>query len=215
MNLNKSPKFNLSKGDKINLTKDNGVILNNICMGANWSAIDKVTKSFFGGSKIEKISVDLDASCTIFDKDGNEVETISFSNQKSKTSKGFISHSGDDLTGDMDGDDGLDNEVIEVNLSKAPENSASVWFYLNSFSGQDFGEIPNVSLRIYEGTPSRVDDNFAQMILQNDATFSGKRSVVLGKLYVHKGKWKFESVGTATNDLTISEIIDTIKNTML
>ena len=215
MNLNKEPEYNLSKGDKIDLTKKGGSTLTNVCMGANWSAIDKVSKSLFGGTKTKKVSVDLDASCTVFDKDGNEIETISFQNKKSKCVRDFINHSGDDMTGDTDGDDGLDNEVIMVDLSKAPQKAISIWFYLNSYSGQDFGVIPNVSLRIYEGTPSRVDHNFAQIIIQNDPSFAGKKAMVLGKLYLHKGNWKFETVGIGTNDKRIPQIINTIKTTML
>jgi tellurium resistance protein TerZ len=39
---------------------------------------------------------------------------VYFGNLKAKN--GSVKHSGDDLTGDMGGDDGLDNEVITVDF---------------------------------------------------------------------------------------------------
>lgn len=33
--------INLQKGQRINLQKDNGVKLQNICVGVNWGAIEK------------------------------------------------------------------------------------------------------------------------------------------------------------------------------
>ena len=207
MNLNKKPKFNLGKGDKINLKKDNGSKLANICMGVNWSAIEK--KGFFGP---KKVNVDLDASCTVFDENLKAIETIYFANKKSKSANNFILHSGDDLTGDLDGDDGLDNEVIQINLDNAPANANSIWFYLNSYSGQKFDEIPNVSIRVYEGSPTFVDNNFAQMNLNNDSSFANKKAMILGKIYKRNGEWKFEAIGQALPVQHIKDIITTITN---
>lgn len=55
----------------------------------------------------------------------------------------------------MDGDDGLDNEVIQINLGQIPTNIENVVFVLNSFHGHDFATIPFASIRLYEGTPSK------------------------------------------------------------
>ena len=45
-----------------------------------------------------------------------------------------IKHSGDDLTGDLNGDDGLDNEVITLDLSRLNASANYVAFFINSFS---------------------------------------------------------------------------------
>ena len=104
---------NLVKGQKISLKKDDGSALNSFCVGANWGAIEK--KGFFG---TKKVAVDLDLSAALFDSNKNLAGVVYFGELQAPG----IKHSGDDLTGDIDGDDGLDNEVIEVNLSQIPAN---------------------------------------------------------------------------------------------
>ena len=106
----------LEKGQRINLEKGNGSKLTNICVGVNWGAITK--KGRLGFTTTE--AVDLDASCAEFDASGNIVDKVWFRHLKSND--GAIKHSGDDLTGDTDGDDGLDNVVITVDLAKLPSN---------------------------------------------------------------------------------------------
>ena len=109
--------INLTKGQKIDLRKNSGDTLTNICVGVNWGAIEK--KGFWGNTKFE--SVDLDASCISFDDNKNPLEVIYFGNLKSEN--GSIKHSGDDLVGDTGGDDGLDNEIISVDLTKIKTKS--------------------------------------------------------------------------------------------
>ena len=132
--------INLQKGQRINLEKSNGSKLQNNCVGINWGAIEK--KGWFGGTSKE--AVDLDASCGLYDDNKNLLEVIYFGNLRSKD--GSIAHSGDDLTGDMGGDDGLDNEIITLDFSRLNPSVSNVAFVLNSFKGQDFGTIPFASI---------------------------------------------------------------------
>jgi len=192
--------ISLQKGQKISLEKSNGSSLNNICVGVNWGAITK--KGFFG---TKTVSVDLDASCAVFDANGSLLDTISYK----KLSGVGIQHSGDDLTGDVDGDDGLDNEIISVNLSQLAPNANQVVFVLNSFSGDDFKTIPFASIRLYEGTPSRVDTIHAVYDIANDPKFAGSVSMILGKLYKHNGNWKFSAIGDTTQDKKLEMTINT------
>jgi tellurium resistance protein TerZ len=148
--------INLQKGQRISLEKENGTKLQNICVGINWGAIEK--KGWLGG--IKKEAVDLDASCAVFDTNKNVLDVVYFGNLRSIDSA--ITHSGDDLTGDMGGDDGLDNEVIKVNFDLLNPSATHVAFVLNSFRGHDFGTIPFASIRIYEGTPTSVTTVFAK-----------------------------------------------------
>src|SRR6185312_7114052 len=182
--------INLEKGQRINLQKGNGSKLENICVGINWGAIEK--RGLFGIG-VTKEAVDLDASCALFNDQKQLEEVIYFGNLKSKN--GAVRHSGDDLTGDMDGDDGLDNEIITIQLSALNSSTSYVAFVLNSFRGQDFGVIPFASIRIYEGTPTRVNEVFAKYDIAHGAGFAGHVSMVMGVFYKRNGEWKFNAIG--------------------
>jgi len=195
--------INLAKGQRINLKKDNGSDLTSFCVGANWGAIE--TKGLFGGKK--KKAVDLDLSVGTFDSNKNLVDVVYFGNLKTAG----ISHSGDDTTGDIDGDDGLDNEVIQINLSQIPSNIDNVVFVLNSYKGQDFATIPFASIRLYEGTPDRVNNIVATYNVASDAQFSGFVSMILGKLYRRNGEWKFSAIGEPTRDKKLEQTLQTVQ----
>lgn len=199
----------LEKGQRINLEKNNGSKLQNICVGVNWGAIEKT--GWFGQKKME--AVDLDASCATFDDTNKSLEVIYFRNLKSKN--GSIKHSGDDLTGDMGGDDGLDNEIITVDLTKLPTEVAKIAFVLNSFRGHDFKTIPFASIRLYEGTPTKVNEVFATYDIANDASFAGSVSMVMGVFYKRNGEWKFNAIGEATKDTGLENTLKTVVNKYL
>lgn len=201
--------INLSKGQRINLEKSNGSKLSSICVGINWGAIEK--KSWLGG--VSKVAVDLDASCAVYDDAKKLREVIYFGNLKS--SDGSIKHSGDDLTGDMGGDDGLDNEVITLDFSQLNPSVSYVAFVLNSFKGQDFGTIPFASIRIYEGTPKRVNEVFATYDIANGSGFSGHVSMVMGVFYKKNGEWKFNAIGEPTKDRKLEETINSVTQKFL
>jgi len=201
--------INLQKGQRINLTKENGAMLTQACVGINWGAIEK--KGFFGG--ITKEAVDLDGSCILYDSNKNATEIIYFGNLKSKN--GAVRHSGDDLTGDVDGNDGLDNEVITIDFSSLESNVEHVALVLNSYKGQDFGTIPFASIRIYEGTPTHVKEVFAKYDIANDASFRGHVAMVMGVFYKRNNEWKFNAIGDPTADRKLQETIETVKQKYL
>jgi tellurium resistance protein TerZ len=202
--------INLQKGQRINLEKSNGSKLQNICVGINWGAIEK--KGLFGLSKTKE-AVDLDASCAIYDDAKNVLDVVYFGHLASKDQA--IKHSGDDLTGDMGGDDGLDNEVITLDLSRLNPAATSVAFVLNSFRGHDFGTIPFASLRIYEGTSSRVSEVFATYDIANGAGFAGHVAMVMGVFYKRNGEWKFNAIGEPTKDKKLEETVKTVAQNYL
>ena len=118
----------LEKGQRINLEKNNGAKLTQFCVGCNWGSIIK--NGFLGlGNSVQ--DVDLDLSCVMLDANGNLCDHIysplyrkEFLDQygmppgKVDSNDRALHHSGDDLKGDQDGDDGLDNEIITVDLNK-------------------------------------------------------------------------------------------------
>ena len=200
--------ISLEKGQRISLEK-NGVGLSEVCVGVNWGAIEK--KGLFGG--IKKVAVDLDASVGTFTSD-NELKFVVYFSQL-KTPCGSIVHSGDDTTGDMDGDDGLDNEIITIKMKSMPSEIDKIAVVLNSFQGQDFATIPFASVRLYEGTPTRVDNVIANYNIANDSKFNGSVSMVLGVLYRHNDGWKFRAVGEPTADRKLEQTLKTVQASFL
>ncbi|HWW40629.1 TerD family protein [Pedobacter sp.] len=202
--------INLQKGQRISLEKSNGSKLQNICVGINWGAIEK--KGLFGFGKTKE-AVDLDASCALFNDKKQLLDVIYFGSLKSKD--GSIKHSGDDLTGDMGGDDGLDNEIITVDFGRLNPEVNHVAFVLNSFRGHDFGTIPFASIRIYEGTPTRVNEVFATYDIAHGSNFAGHVSMVMGIFYKKNGEWKFNAIGEPTKDRKLEDTVKTVTQSYL
>ena len=90
--------------------------------------------SLFGGGGSND-SIDLDASCIMFDASKQPIDAIWFGQLQSKD--GSIVHTGDNRTGAGDGDD----EVINVDLSRIPAHVQSLVFTVNSFTGQTFEKL--------------------------------------------------------------------------
>ena len=199
--------INLVKGQKINLAKGHaGSSSQNIrsfCVGLNWSKIE--TRGWFGSTNTK--DVDLDASAAVFDKDNKLIDIIFFG--KLVSQDGAIEHSGDDLTGSS-GQNNMDNEIIAVDLDKLSYNTDKIVFFLNSFNQVDFETMPYASIRIYEGTPNRVNNVVANFNVNSDPSFRGKVSMVMGTLYQRNGDWKFSSVGEATDDRELRDTVQTI-----
>lgn len=207
--------INLEKGQRINLEKEAGARLTNFCVGCNWGAITK--KTFFG-LHTSVVDVDLDLSCMMFDANGNVVDHIwsPLYNLGWKLPKGKLDsndralhHTGDDLTGDRNGDDGLDNEIITVDLNRVSANVCSIVFFLNIYNNfqyrGDFSGIPYASIRMFEGTPNRPPKQvFAQYNVATKTECVGKRALVMGKLYRRNGDWKFAAIGDAFEDKGIA-----------
>lgn len=212
----------LEKGQKINLEKQSGGKLVNFCIGCNWGAIEIETGGgFFGfGKKKEVRDVDLDLSCVMTDKNGEIIDHI-YSPEyredflarykmpcgKLDSADGAMHHSGDDRKGDSGGDDGLDNEIIIVNLDKTHPRVEQIFFFLNNVGPEDFSLIPYASIRMYEGTPQNVKEVFASYDVAALPQYRGKRALLMGKLYRRDGNWRFSAIGEATDDNNLCETI--------
>lgn len=206
INLDKKTGINLKKGSSISLEKA-GKILEEVCIGLNWGVIKKKTGFFNLFS--ENIDVDLDGSVSMFDEKGVLLDTVSYS--KLSSFDRSIQHSGDDRGGDQGGDDGKDNEIIEINLRKTDARVAQIIFYLNSYRGQDFAEIPYSKIRIFEGSKKEVKEVFATFNLSADPQFAGKVSMIMGKLIRTKNNWLFHVIGEAVATKDIGHTIKLIQ----
>ena len=212
--------INLQKGQKIDLRKESGEKLQNFCIGVNWGAIE--TKAFFGLMK-NKQDVDLDLSCVLIDDNNNLCDHIysplyniqvlqQFGLPKGKltTNDGAMRHTGDDLQGDKDGDDGLDNEIITVDLNRVDPKISKIFFFLNNVGKEDFSQIPYAKIRMFEGTPQRVNSVFASYNVSAEAAFAVKRALILAKLYKKNGEWKFDAIGDPVDDSFLGQTIHRI-----
>ena len=121
-----------------------------------------------------------------------------------------LHHSGDDLKGDQDGDDGLDNEIITVDLNRVNPNVNQIFFFLNNCGREDFSQIPYASIRMYEGTPERVKEVFASYDVAAEPQYKGMTALIMGKLYRRNGEWKFSAIGDAYPDANLCETIKRI-----
>lgn len=207
--LNKKTGINLSKDSSISLKKEERK-LEEICVGINWGAIQKKFMiSFFN----ETETVDLDGSVSMFDTNGTMLDTVYYRKLLSKDQA--IKHSGDDRKGDLDKADDFDNEVIQVNLKNVNPNIQQIVFYINSFKGQDFAAIPYSKIRIFEGKPQEVVSVFATFNLSAESGFSGKVSMIMGKMVREGTGWKFVTIGEAIVAKNIDETIKTIQEKYL
>lgn len=217
--------INLTKGQKIDLRKTTGETLTNFCVGVNWGGIEK--KTLFGLSKSTQ-SVDLDLSCVLIDDQNNvcdhlysplyRIEVLQkFGLPKGKllTDDGAMRHTGDDRAGDAGGDDGLDNEIITVDLSKVNKKVSQIFFFLNNAGSEDFSQIPYAKIRMFEGTPTRVNSVFADYNVSAESQYVGKKAMIMGKLYKRNDEWKFSAIGDPTEDVFLGQTIQRIVKSYL
>lgn len=232
----------LEKGQRINLEKESGAKLTNFCVGCNWGAIEitktkevVINEGFLGlGRKTEmrqikeEVNVDVDLSCIMMNSEGKLIDTLYSPLYKKEffqsvglpigkdwSADNSMYHTPDDTEGDKGGDDGLDNEIVTVDLSKVNPQIDQIFFFLNIYSPKniDFQKIPYVAIRMYEGTPQKVQSVFAQYDVAKESQFMGTDTLIMGKLYRRNGDWKFAAIGDAfkdNNDLrnTIKRIVN-------
>jgi tellurium resistance protein TerZ len=111
--------------------------LNTVIVGAGWDA----NTGWFGGGG----SVDLDTSIICFDE--NKRKTDSYAYFGKKLCGNFLRHTGDDLSGDSSANS--DDEQIVVSLNKVPSHIHYLVVTLNSFTGQEFGDVKNAYARVF------------------------------------------------------------------
>ncbi|WP_201597195.1 TerD family protein [Psychrobacter vallis] len=195
--------ISLQKGQKISLNKEAGGELTQVKLGLGWDVAqgpqDKkggfLGKLFGGGSGD---SIDLDASCIMFDSNKQAVDAIWFNQLQSKD--GSILHTGDNRTGDGDGDD----EVINVDLSKIPANVVSLVFTVNSFTGQTFETVSNAFCRIVNA------DNNAEVARYNLSAQGGHTAMIMAKVYRHNNEWKMHAIGETASGRTFHDLMPAI-----
>ena len=186
---------NLVKGERISLEKTSGSQLQKIFMGLGW---DMMKKKGFLGSLLGSGSIDLDASCLMYDNDKQLVDLVYFGHLTSNDKS--VRHSGDNLTGEGEGDD----EVIHVDLAAVPQTVQYLVFTVCSFQGQTFEQIDNAFCRLVDAAANR---EIAKYSISGGGQYT---AMVMTKLYRHKGEWKMQAVGEYTNAKTAHDLVQPV-----
>ncbi|WP_030910300.1 TerD family protein [Streptomyces sp. NRRL F-5126] len=169
----------LSKGGNVSLTKA-APNLTAVTVGLGWDARTTTGQDF-----------DLDASALLANAEGKVAQDgnfVFFNNLKSP--EGSVEHTGDNLTGEGEGDD----EVIKVNLAAVPADVEKVVFPVSIYDAetrqQSFGQVRNAYIRVV----NQADNNeLARYDLTEDA--STETAMVFGELYRNGAEWKFRAIG--------------------
>ena len=167
--------INLEKGQRVN------VELQKFTIGLGWDT----------NSSSTGVDFDLDASAFILGENKkllSDEHFVFYNNLKSPD--GAVEHTGDNLTGEGEGDD----ESIRINLSKISPNAYEVCIVVTIHKAderkQNFGQVHNSFIRIYN-----TDTNEEIMKYELEEDFSIETAVEFGRLYRRNGQWKFEAIG--------------------
>ncbi|WP_144526066.1 TerD family protein [Bacillus pumilus] len=173
--------ISLAKGQKIDLTKTNPG-LTKVVVGLGWDV-----NKYDGGHDF-----DLDASVFLLDAAGKAGSPSDFVFYNQTTGgDGSVVHTGDNRTGEGDGDD----EQVNIDLSAVPASIEKISFVITIHDAearsQNFGQVTNAYVRILNAASN---EELIRYDLAED--FSIETAIIVGELYRHGGEWKFSAVGS-------------------
>lgn len=173
--------INLKKGQRVALEDSMKLAM----VGLGWD-----TNRYDGG-----YDFDLDASVFLLGSNGKllrDEDFVFYNNLNGRD--GAVVHTGDNLTGDGDGDD----EVIMIDFTKIPEEITKIAVVVTIYDAdvrrQNFGQVDNAYIRL-----AKLADEFDTVgtpILRFDLTeeFSVETALVVAEIYKRNGEWKFNAV---------------------
>ncbi len=185
----------LQKNSSVSLQKAAGSALTGITLGVGWDVASSGGGGFmgklFGGG--QPTNIDLDASCILFDGSGKPLDIVYFGQLNSRD--GSVRHSGDNLTGEGDGDD----ESIAIDLTRLPGAVETLVLTVNSFRGQTFDKIQNAY--------GRVVNSNGKELARFDISDSGQHTgLVLASLTRNGGEWTFKAIGARAAGRTAHDL---------
>ncbi|WP_294199046.1 TerD family protein [uncultured Chryseobacterium sp.] len=172
--------INLQKGQRENINAPKFTV------GLGWDTNNTSTGTAF----------DLDASLFLLGENKKLVSDnhFIFYNNLESPDKAVI-HSGDNLTGDGNGDD----EQIKIDLTKidpaVKEITVVVTIHEADSRRQNFGQVRNSFIRIFN-----TETNEEILKYELDEDFSIETAVEFGRIYNRNGEWKFEAVGSGQRE---------------
>ena len=174
--------INLSKGQRVSL--DKGVRL--ALVGLGWD-----TNRYTGTADF-----DLDAAAFLLGANGkvrSDDDFIFYGNLQSKD--GSVTHTGDNLTGEGDGDD----ETLFIDFSKVPADvqkiAITVTIYEAQEKGQNFGQVSNAYVRVARRANENDTVGTEELRYDLGEEFSIETALVVCEIYRQGADWKFNAVG--------------------
>ncbi len=169
----------LSKGGNVSLTKA-APGLKAVVVGLGWNPRATDGEAF-----------DIDASVFLLNASGkvrSDADFIFYNNLKS--SDGSIEHTGDNRTGEGEGDD----ESVKVNLETVPADLDKLVFGVTIHEAdarrQNFGMVAGAYIRVLNAADNA---EIARYDLSEDS--STEAAMIFGELYRNGAEWKFRAVG--------------------
>lgn len=175
--------FAMEKGGVLDLPTD----LARITVGLGWD--------------VDEGEVDLDVSAVLLDQSGNDLEAVFFGRLESE--EHGIQHTGDNLTGEGDGDD----EQILVGLETIGPQVHQVYFVVNIYT-------PNRTFRQVAEPYCRVVDNSSGSELCRYALrdAGGESGLIVSKLQREAGgRWGFHALGLPCRGRTFKDSLPYIR----
>jgi tellurium resistance protein TerD len=171
--------ISLKKGDNVNLSQE-APGLARVIIGLGWDPRPTDGTLF-----------DLDGSAFLLGADGkvrSDGDLIFYNNLVSP--EGAVEHSGDNLSGQGDGDD----ERLTVDLARMPPDvdriAVAVTVHEADVRHQNFGMVGHAYIRCVNADG---DHEIARYDLTDDC--SSETSMVFGELYRSGSEWRFRAVG--------------------
>jgi len=175
--------ISLSKGGNVSLSKEDPN-LKKVLVGLGWDV-----------RATDGAAYDLDASVFIVNEQNkvrSDSDFIFYNNLRS--SDGSVEHTGDNLTGEGEGDD----EQVKVDLEKIPREVNKLVFSVTIHEAetrrQSFGQVSGAFIRVVNG---ESNNEIVRYDLSEDA--STETAMLFGEVYRNKGEWKFRAVGQGFN----------------
>ncbi|EZP35257.1 MULTISPECIES: TerD family protein [Janthinobacterium] len=175
--------ISLQKGGNVNLSKE-APNLKKIIVGLGWDPRSTDGATF-----------DLDGSAFLLKSDGKvrgDSDFIFYNNLKS--TDGSVVHTGDNTTGEGEGDD----ERIEIDLSRVPADidriSVTVTIHDADARRQNFGMVSKAFIRCLN---AEGEKEIARYDLSEDS--STETAMIFGEIYRYNGEWKFKAIGQGFN----------------
>lgn len=183
--------INLVKGQKIDLTKGT-TGLSKLIVGLGWDPASM------------GLDIDCDSSALLLNEHGKLVKdenVVCFHNLSSDCES--VVHSGDNLTGDGNGDD----EQITIDLARVPSDVHKILVVVNIYEAderdQHFGMIKTAFIRVVNAA------NNQELIRFNlTDNYAGMTALITGELYRHNGEWKFNAIGEGAHAAHIDDLAE-------
>jgi tellurium resistance protein TerD len=171
--------ISLQKGGNVNLNKE-APGLKKLLVGLGWDPRATDGKEF-----------DLDGSVFLLNASGkarSDADFIFYNNLKS--ADGSVAHSGDNRSGQGDGDD----ETVTIDLDKVPADvdkiSVCVTIHDATARNQNFGMVSKAFIRCINGADNK---EIARFDLSEDS--SVETAMIFGEIYRAGAEWKFKAIG--------------------